>query len=113
MNKKTLVATALLTAAVVPGLALATSQSSSNTMNSSGSNMQTSQSMQKMSPVNINTADIKAFASVKGLSKKNAQAIIAYRTKNGGSFQSVDDLKNVPGINDKVFAKIKDQLTAG
>jgi comEA protein len=61
-------------------------------------------------PININTADLKAFESVKGLGPAKAQSIIDYRTKHG-NFQSLQDLENVPGIGPKLLAKIQGQLT--
>ncbi len=39
-----------------------------------------------------------------------AESIIEYRG-NHGHFTKVEDLKNVKGIGDKIFEKIKDQIT--
>ena len=39
-----------------------------------------------------------------------AQSIIDYREKNGG-FKSIEDIKNVDGIGDKTFEKIKDKIS--
>jgi len=39
-----------------------------------------------------------------------AKAIIEYRQKNG-PFKTVDDLKDVKGIGDKLAAQLKDQVT--
>jgi competence protein ComEA len=39
-----------------------------------------------------------------------AKAIIAYRQQNS-PFKSVDDLKKVSGIGDKLLAQLKDQVT--
>ena len=38
-----------------------------------------------------------------------AQRIIGYRSENGG-FKSVEEIKLVPGIGDKMFEKIKDEI---
>jgi|CXWL01.1.fsa_nt_gi competence protein ComEA len=58
-------------------------------------------------PVNINTADAKTIAdSLNGVGLKKAEAIIDYRSKNG-AFKTVDDLKQVSGIGDKIFEQIK------
>ena len=54
-------------------------------------------------PVNINTADAKTLSeALAGIGMKKAEAIVAYRTKNG-SFKTIDDLKRVSGIGVKTF----------
>ncbi|HMF77911.1 MAG TPA: helix-hairpin-helix domain-containing protein [Bryobacteraceae bacterium] len=50
------------------------------------------------SKTNINTATSKDFQTVLGIPEKLGDAIVQYR-KEKGSFKSVDDLKNVPGID--------------
>jgi len=64
-----------------------------------------------LAAVNINTADLKTLESLPGIGASKAQAIIDYRTEHG-NFKSIDDLKNVKGIGDKVLEKIKDQIEA-
>ena len=54
--------------------------------------------------VNINQADVKTLAQLNGVGEKKAQAIVAYRESNGG-FKSVDELRNVKGIGDKILEK--------
>lgn len=57
-------------------------------------------------PVNINKADAKTLSeSLKGIGMKRAKAIVAYRSKNG-PFKSIDDLRNVKGIGDKIVKGI-------
>jgi len=64
-------------------------------------------------PVNINTADAKALAAaINGAGAKRAEAIVAYRKKNG-PFKSVDELVKVPGIGEKSLQKSRANLTAG
>lgn len=58
-----------------------------------------------MAPVDINSADLKALTSLKGIGPKKAQAIIDYR-KTNGSFTRVDDLARVKGIGAKATARI-------
>jgi competence protein ComEA len=60
--------------------------------------------------VNINTADISELTALSGIGESRAKAIIDYREKNG-AFSSIEDIKNVDGIKDGLFAKIKDQIT--
>ncbi|WML85053.1 ComEA family DNA-binding protein [Thiothrix subterranea] len=59
--------------------------------------------------VNINTADVAALDSLDGIGEKKAEAIVAYRTEHG-EFKTLEDLKEVSGIGDKLFDKIKDQI---
>lgn len=59
--------------------------------------------------VNINTADVAALDTLDGIGEKKAEAIVAYRTENG-EFKTLEDLKEVSGIGDKLFDKIKDQI---
>lgn len=56
--------------------------------------------------VNINTANIDELMDIKGIGRSKAKAIIEYRDKNG-NFNSIDDIKNVDGIGDSLFEKIK------
>jgi len=64
-------------------------------------------------PVDINTADAKMLAStIQGIGPSKAQAIIAYRSKNG-PFQSVADLAKVKGIGSKTIIKNQKNLSIG
>lgn len=65
---------------------------------------------EKSGLVNINTADKSELTTVSGIGESRAQAIIDYRESNG-SFKSIEDIKNVEGIKDGLFAKIKDKIT--
>jgi competence protein ComEA len=54
-------------------------------------------------PVDINTADAATIArELTGIGKSRAEAIVAYRTKNG-PFKSADELALVKGIGQKVI----------
>lgn len=68
------------------------------------------QSNQGCSLININTADIGELTSISGIGKSRAADIVAYRNEHGG-FMSIEEIKQVPGIKDGLFAKIKDQIT--
>lgn len=60
--------------------------------------------------ININTADSTQLQSLSGVGPATAQKIIDYRQSNG-SFSSVEDIKNVSGIGDKTYEKLKDSIT--
>ena len=64
-------------------------------------------------PININTADAQTLAtSITGIGPSKAQAIVAYRTKNG-PFKSIADLARVKGIGDKTVLKNQNNLSVG
>lgn len=60
--------------------------------------------------VNLNTARAADLQTISGIGAKRAADIIAYRESNG-RFQSVDDLKNVPGIGSKSLENIRPYVT--
>ena len=60
--------------------------------------------------VKLNTATLSDLQTITGIGAKRAQDIIDYRDANGG-FKSLEDLKNVSGIGDKTFDKIKEELS--
>ncbi|MGT2715856.1 helix-hairpin-helix domain-containing protein [Streptococcus respiraculi] len=60
--------------------------------------------------VNLNTATEAELQTISGIGAKRAADIIAYRESNG-RFQSVDDLKNVPGIGGKSLENIRSYVT--
>ena len=62
------------------------------------------------SKININTASKETFTSLSGISDAKAQKIIDYRNENG-LFKSIEDLKNVSGISEKLFEQIKEFIT--
>jgi len=60
--------------------------------------------------VNVNKASESDIETVLELASTEAAALVSYRTKSG-EFKSLDDLKNVPGLDfSKVEAK-KDRIT--
>lgn len=60
--------------------------------------------------VNINTAETEELTSLSGIGEAKALAVLSYRRENG-SFSSIEDIKNVPGIGEGIFEKIKDYIT--
>lgn len=59
--------------------------------------------------VDINTADQSQLDTLPGVGPSLAQRIIQYREING-PFKAIEDLKNVSGIGDKNFEKLKDRI---
>lgn len=62
--------------------------------------------------ININTASAAELGELKGIGDAKAQVIVAYREKNG-PFKSVDDLRQVRGIGDKLLEKLRPHVTVG
>lgn len=58
--------------------------------------------------VNLNTATKKELMTLDGIGSKKAEEIIKYREKT--PFQKPEDIKNIKGIGDKLFDKIKDKV---
>ena len=61
--------------------------------------------------VDINTANLEALMSVKGIGEKRAAAIISHRDEHG-YFKSVDDLVQVKGISESLVEKSRESLKA-
>lgn len=59
--------------------------------------------------VNINTADSTELQKLTGVGPSTAEKIISYRN-NFGKFEKIEDLKNVSGIGDKTFEKLRDKI---
>ena len=60
--------------------------------------------------ININTADEDALMTLNGIGKAKAEAIIAYREEHGG-FRSIEEIREVNGIKDSVFERIRESIT--
>lgn len=63
-----------------------------------------------MAAVNINTASQSELETLPGVGPAKAKAIVEYR-KQHGNFKSVEELKNVKGIGEGIFAKMKNEAT--
>jgi competence protein ComEA len=62
--------------------------------------------------VNINTASKDELTALNGIGPVKAAAIITYREENG-PFKSVDDLKKVYGIGEKLVARLRNEISIG
>jgi len=60
----------------------------------------------ELARIELNKADFNELSGLKCISASLAQRIIDYRTKHNG-FISLDELKNVKGIGEKRFEKLK------
>ena len=60
--------------------------------------------------VNINSADARELATLPGIGKAKAEAIIKYRQEKG-NFKTIQDLTKVKGIGEKIVQKIEDEVT--
>lgn len=60
--------------------------------------------------ININEASAGELMELKGVGKVLSGRIVEYRMRRG-LFISPEDLKKVPGIGDKLFTKIKDDVS--
>ena len=60
--------------------------------------------------ININEATANELMMIDGIGESKAENIINYRNEKG-MFYKIDDIKNVNGISDALFEKIKDKIT--
>jgi competence protein ComEA len=60
--------------------------------------------------INLNKADETQLQNLPGIGPSKAAAIIEYRATSG-LFKNVEDLKDISGIGDKTFEKLKDLIT--
>lgn len=60
--------------------------------------------------ININTASVGELETLPGIGFSYASAIVEYREEKG-NFSSIEEIKNVSGIGEKTFEKIKDLIS--
>ena len=60
--------------------------------------------------ISLNHATKEELLTLTGIGESKANLIIEYRNQNGG-FKTIEEIKNVKGIGDKMFEKIKDNIT--
>ncbi|MEH7120806.1 helix-hairpin-helix domain-containing protein, partial [Neobacillus vireti] len=64
---------------------------------------------QKQGKINLNKADEAELQNLPGVGPAKAAAIIEFR-ETSGPFKTIEDLKNISGIGDKTFEKLKDLI---
>ena len=70
----------------------------------------TSSNTKKQGKININTATEEELDTLPGIGPSTAAKIIDYRKENG-KFKSIEEIKEVSGIGDAKYEKIKDLIT--
>ena len=67
-------------------------------------------SLESNQKVNINTATKEELMKLSNIGESKAEKIIDYRMANG-NFNSIEDIKKVSGIGDKLYDSIKENIT--
>ena len=62
------------------------------------------------SKVNINKASLEELLAISGIGENKAKAIIDYR-KEKGKFNNIEEIKQVSGIGEALYEKIKEHIT--
>jgi competence protein ComEA len=62
--------------------------------------------------VNLNTATASELQALPGIGVTTAARILEYRQKNG-PFRKIEEIMNVEGIGEKIFLRLKAQLSVG
>jgi competence protein ComEA len=65
--------------------------------------------IEPINKVNINSDDKEALMSVNGFGSAISDAVITYRADH--EFKRIEDIKNVSGIGNATFEKIKNYIT--
>ncbi len=60
--------------------------------------------------INLNTADETQLMELPGIGASKAKSILSYRAEQGG-FSSIEEIKNITGIKEGVYSKIRDYIT--
>ena len=60
--------------------------------------------------IDLNSASVEQLMTLPGIGESKAEAIIRYREESG-PFSCTEDVMNISGIKDRVYAQIKDRIT--
>lgn len=72
--------------------------------------IQETEEEKKETKYNLNNVTAKELETIPGIGESKANSIIEYRTQKG-KFHSIEELKEIPGIKDGIYEKIKDYFT--
>jgi len=67
-------------------------------------------SLEPISKVNINEDDAETLQEINGFGATVSKALVTYREANG-EFTRIEDIKNVNGIGNATFEKVKNYIT--
>lgn len=67
-------------------------------------------SLNQTNKISISNASLEELMTIPGIGESKAKSIIDYRNMNG-PFNTIEDITNVSGIGDNVFAEIKEYIT--
>lgn len=90
--------------------AATTDSNSQNSFSVTDANNETTVGAKVDFPINLNTCTANDLLAIDGIGETRASAIIEYR-EYLGSYTSVEQLKDIKGIGDSVFAKIEPYVT--
>jgi len=62
--------------------------------------------------LDVNTAEFARLDALPGVAPHEAQAIVDYRSQHG-PFQSVEQIKEVPGVSNRSIENVRLEITAG
>lgn len=62
--------------------------------------------------IDLNIADAEELMRLEGIGEKRAADIVAYREEKGG-FRKIEEIMEVPGIGEKVFEQLREDITIG
>ncbi len=85
-------------------------QECNNTVIKNDSCIKTTPAIEGDKAININTASVEELMTIPGIGEKKASDIISYRKENG-DFENKEEIKNVIGIGDALYAKIESYIT--
>ena len=74
-----------------------------------GENGEENPFMEGNSLINLNTATAEQLMTLSGIGEAKAKAILEYR-KKVGQFTDIEEIKNVSGIGEAMFERIKDKI---